>query len=94
MISSRLGFSQLLPPLCLLLALATLIAAFALLAVGPPEASIELHSARSSGDDQKSEVLEDHLAGQQWAHTLLVGGLFAASAASTLAAFCAMRPTS
>ncbi len=93
MSSSRLGVNQLLPPFCLLVALATLIAAFALLAVGSPEASVELHSAVSSGDDQKSEVLKDQLADQQWAHTLLVGCLFAASVASAVAAFCAMRPT-
>ena len=93
MSSPRFGAHQLLPPLCFLLALAALIAAFALWTVGPPEASVELHRARSSGDEQFSEPLEDQLARRQSAHKILVACLFAASAAFTVAAFCTMRPS-
>ena len=92
MSSRRFAAHQVLPPICLLLALATLIAAFALWNVDPPEASVELHKARSVGDEQYSDLLEAQLARRQWAHNVLVGCLFASSAAFTLAAFRTMRP--
>ncbi len=92
MSNHRFAAHDVLPPICLLLALATLIAAFALWNVGPPEASVELHQARTVGDEQYSDLLEAQLARRQWAHNILVGCLFASSAGFTLAAFWTMRP--
>ena len=46
------------PPLCLFLALATLVAGFALWNVEPPQASPELHQARVSGDEDYERALE------------------------------------
>ena len=43
---------RLLPPICLFLALVTLISGFALLAFGSPEPGMELHRARVAGDEQ------------------------------------------
>ena len=45
-----------LPPLCLVVALATLIAGFAVLRYGAPEASTELHRVRSSGDEEPTQL--------------------------------------
>ena len=92
MSSRRFAAHHILPPICLLLALTTLIAAFALWNVDPPEASVELHQARTIGDEQYSDLLEAQLARRQWAHIIVVGCLFASSVAFTLAAFWTMRP--
>ena len=81
-----------LPPLCLFLALVLLVAGFALLAMGGPEAGIELHRARVDGEDEYQEVLERQLKRRQWSHRALVGGLFAAALLSAVAAFWTMRP--
>jgi hypothetical protein len=53
------------PPLCFLLAMAMLIMGFSLLAIGFPDASVELHRARASGDDEYTDVLEADLRRQQ-----------------------------
>jgi hypothetical protein len=78
--------------LCLLLALALLITGFALMAVEPPAASVELHSARVRGDEAYRDVLEDQLAQRQRARRILVGSLFAGSALMVLVAFLTMAP--
>ena len=52
-----------LPPLCFLLALAAIIAAFALLAIGLPEPGIELHRAWMGDDEEHRERLEEKRAG-------------------------------
>ena len=93
MSSRRFAAHDVLPPICFLLALATLIAAFALWNVDPPEISVELHQALTTGDKQYSDALEAQLARRQWARKVLLGSLFAASAAFTLAAFRIMRPS-
>ena len=85
--------ARFLPPLCLLLALAMLIAGFALLAVERPEAPIQLHAARVSGDDAYRDVLEAQLARRQFARRILVGSLFAGSVLMTALAFLAMAPS-
>lgn len=84
-----------LSPLCLLLALAMLIAGFALWSVEPPEAGMELHRARVVGDDDYREVLEARLEQRRAARKLLLFCLFGGSAAMTLAAFATLgRSTS
>ena len=54
--------SQLVPPMCLLLGLAMLVAGFALMAVEPPPEPMELHQARVTGDDKFRDVLEGNVA--------------------------------
>jgi hypothetical protein len=85
--------ARILPPLCLLLALAMLIAGFTLLAVGSPEASVELHAARVSGDEAYQDVLEASLARRQLARKVLVVSLFAGSGLMTVLAFLSMSPS-
>ncbi len=81
---------QLISPLCLLLALALLIAGFAIWAVEPPQANMELHRARVTGDEEYSEVLEDQLEGQRWSRKVLLFGLFGGSAMMVVMAFVMM----
>ena len=63
---------QIAPPLCFLLAIAMVVAGFSLLAVGLPEASVALHSARASGDDAFIEKLESDLRKQRLTHGSLI----------------------
>ncbi len=81
---------QLISPLCLLLALAMLIAGFAIWAVEPPEASMELHRARVTGDEEYSEVLEVQLEEQRWSRKVLLFSLFGGSAVMVVMAFVMM----
>ena len=83
---------RILPPLCLLLALAMAVVGFALWAVDPPEANVELHRARASGDEQYREVLEAELRRRQWTRNLLLGCLFVGSGVFAVTAFVGMRP--
>jgi len=83
---------RLLPPVFLVLALAMIIAGFALWSVDPPEASVELHAAVASGDDQHAEVLEERLEREQFKRQVLLVSLFAGSGLSIIAAFFSMRP--
>lgn len=85
--------TRFLSPLCLLLALAMLIAGFALWSVEGPQAGIELHRARVTGDEDYSEVLETKLQQRQAARTALLFCLFGGSAAMTLAAFATLGRT-
>ncbi|HRX81078.1 MAG TPA: hypothetical protein P5307_18545 [Pirellulaceae bacterium] len=78
---------RLLSTLCLLLALAMLIAGFALWAVEAPEAGVELHRARVVGDDNYTDVLEAKLRQRRAARKTLIFCMFGGSAAMTLAAF-------
>ncbi len=68
-----------------------LVVAFCLLAVGPPEAGIELHGARASGDDTFSESLELDLERRQFNRLLVIGSLFLGSIAMTVTGFRSMR---
>ncbi len=83
---------QLIPPLCLLLALAMLVAGFALWWVEPPEAGMELHQARVRGDEDYAAALEARLRRRQWTRRTLLVGLFCGSGAMVAAAFWLMRP--
>jgi len=81
---------QLISPLCLLLALGLLIAGFAIWAVEPPQASMELHRARVAGDEEYSEVLEDQLVGQRRSRKFLLFALFGGSVTMVVMAFVMM----
>ena len=84
---------RLLPPLCLLLALGLLITGFAIHAIEPPQASVELHRARVNGNDQYRDVLEAQLQRRQWGRKTLVGCLFAGSGLMVIVAFLTMAPS-
>jgi len=84
--------STFVPPTCLMLGLAMLVAGFALLAVEPPPEPMELHRARVTGDEKYTEVLEANVARQRLARRLLVGSLFGFSALMVVLAFLAMAP--
>ena len=86
-------FSRLVAPFCLLLALAMLIVGFSMIAFGGPEASIELHQARASGDDAFVNVLEADLQRNQHYRTGLIVFLFLGSCVMTVIAFRTMRGT-
>ncbi|HUG71077.1 MAG TPA: hypothetical protein VMM76_25230 [Pirellulaceae bacterium] len=79
--------TRFLSPLCLLLALAMLIAGFALWSVERPEEGVELHRARVVGDEEYTDALERKLQQRRTARTALLFCLFGGSAAMTLAAF-------
>jgi hypothetical protein len=82
-----------LPPLCLLLALVLLITGFAMLAVEPPQASVELHAARVSGDDQYRDLLESQLTKRRFARKVLLACVFAGSGLMVVLAFLTMVPS-
>ena len=87
--------TRFLSPLCLVLAIAMLIAGFALWAVEPPAAGMALHRARVVGDDDYADVLETKLQQRRTARKALLFCLFGGSAAMTLAAFATIsRPRS
>ncbi len=83
--------SRFLSPFCLLLALAMLIAGFALWSVEPPEAGIELHRARVAGNDHATEAMESKLKRRQSSRRALLVCLFGGSAAMTFVAFATLR---
>ncbi len=83
--------NQLFPPLCLLLALTMLIVSFSMIAFGGPEASIELHQARASGDDTAVDVLEADLGQKQTSRVVLIVCLLLGSGVMTVLAFSSMR---
>ncbi len=66
-------------PICLILCLGMLVAAFGLLAIDAPEPSVELHRARIEGDDAFSQVLERDLTRQIWLRRGVITALFAAA---------------
>lgn len=82
---------RLIPPLCLVLALAMVIVGFGLWAVEPPEANVDLHRARAAGDEPYQEVLELQLHRQQRTRHWLLGCLFAGSGIFALLALVTMR---
>ena len=84
---------QLAPPLCLLLALAALIASFTLLAGGAPEAGVDMQVSQFRGDDGRRETLERRLRRRQRSHRLLVAGLLTGAVVLTVAAFRLMQPS-
>ena len=78
------------PPLCFLLAIAMVVAGFSLLAVGLPEASVALHSARASGDDAFTDKLESDLRKQRLVHGSLITFSLMGSVILVLVGFRAM----
>ena len=82
---------KLISPLCLLLALAMLIAGFAIWAIEPPQPNMELHRARVAGDEAYTEVLEEQLEGRRWSRKVLLIGLFAGCGTMVLVAFLMMN---
>lgn len=87
-------FSRLLPPLCLLLALAMLIVGFTLIAMGGPEDSVQLHQARAQGDELSTETLEADLRRRRLERYTLIGLLLLGSGLMTITAFRSMRGSS
>ena len=83
---------HILPPLCLLLAIAMLVAGFCLWLLEPPQATVELHRAGASGDELYREALETQLRDRQRNRKVLVGALFAGGVLMVVVAFLAMRP--
>ena len=81
---------QIAPPLCFLLAIAMVVAGFSLLAVGLPEASVTLHSARASGDDAFTDKLESDLRKQRLVHGSLITFSLMGSVILVLVGFRAM----
>ena len=84
---------KLLPPICMFLALAMLVAGFAVLAFGSPEASVELHAARAGGDEAFRDVLERDLTGRRSSRRVLIGLLFTGGALMAVMAFLTMKPS-
>ena len=81
---------SLLPPFCLLLALALAITGFSMLAFGGPEASVSLHAARAAGDDLLTEPMEENLKKRQTSRIVTIVGLFVGSGTMTMIAFASM----
>ena len=87
-------FGRLLPPFCLLLALAMLVVSFTLIAVGGPDESVQLHQARVEGDDLSTETLEVDLRRKRMTRYALIGLLLFGSGLMTVTAFRSMaRPS-
>lgn len=82
------------PPFCLLTAIAMAVVAFAMLAFGGPEASLELHRARANGDELATSTLEADLADRQTKRTTMIVLLFVGSGVMTYVAFGSMNSPS
>jgi hypothetical protein len=78
------------PPVCLFLALAMMVAGFCLWTVKPPAATVELHRAAAEGDDLYREAVETQLRHRQRGRKLLIGSLFAGGGLMVAIAFLAM----
>ena len=76
-----------LSPVFLVLCLALLVTAFAILATDPPQPNVQLHAARTRGDDAYEEVLERDLQRRVWLRRGLVTALFLSALASGIAGF-------
>lgn len=83
-------FKAIIPPVCLLLALALAITGFAVIAFGEPEASVSLHAARANGDETTTDTLEEDLKRRQTSRMVMIALLFAASGGMALLGFGAM----
>ena len=84
---------KLLPPICLLLALAMFVAGFAVLAFGTPDAAVELHRARAGGNEAFADVLEHDLASRQIGRRVLIRLLLAGGVLMAATAFLVMKPS-
>ena len=78
---------RLVAPFCLVMCLALLITAFAMLSMESPQASIALHRARVTGDEQYRDALEADLEYRIWLRRGLIVALFVAAGALGVSAF-------
>jgi hypothetical protein len=85
--------TKIVPPFCFLLGLFNFIAGFALMAIEPPQPSMDLHRARVEGDDQYRDLLEDQLERRQLLRKVLIVTLFTCSVLFPAVGFMAMQPT-
>ena len=83
-------FKAIIPPLCLLIALALAITGTAMIAFGGPEESISLHEARVSGDDLTKDTLEQDLEQKQFSRVVFITTLFATSGIMIFVGFATM----
>lgn len=83
---------KVLPPLCLLMALASAITGFTLVSLPRPQPGVELHEATIGQNDQQREMLENRLRRDRRTRTYLISGLLTCSVVFTVAAFRSMRP--
>ncbi len=82
------------PPFCLLLAIAMMVAGYCLWSIDPPQATVDLYRAAASGDEQYREAAEEQLRRRQRNRKILVGSLFAGGGLMVVIAFFSMRPAS
>ena len=82
---------EIVPPLCLVLALFSLIGAFASLAVERPQPSVELHRARIQGNEEYQQVLERDLQKRRWKRVAFTGSLFSGAVILGAAGYLSMR---
>lgn len=87
-------FKAIFPPFCLVLAIAMAVVGFSMLAFGAPEASLDLHQARASGDELATTTLEADLQSRQVKRTAMIVLLFAGSGVMTFVAFGSIRSSS
>ena len=80
-----------LSPGLLLLALAMLVVAIAMMAVGPPEAGVMLHQARAENNEPMLEVWEDDLQRRQRKFWVVESALLIGSVLATIQAFQVMK---
>ena len=82
---------EIFPPLCFLLAIALLIIGFTVSSVDPPAASMELHQARATGDEQATETLEADLKQRQLSRQVAIIGSLSGSVLMVVLGFKLMR---
>jgi len=70
-----------------------LLAGFAVLAVEPPDPSIQLHEALVRGDERTSEVLEAQLEWKRTKRKLQLTAFFAGSVLLTVTGFLSIAPS-
>ena len=82
---------EIIPPICFLLAFALIVTGFSMLAIGFPEASIQLHRARASGDEVATDALEANLKKRQRNRAALITASLVGGILITVTGFRAMR---
>lgn len=83
--------SKLVSPLCLLLAMLMLLAAFIVFATDAPTEGVRIHQARADGNEMMETALKDDLFNQVWLRRLLLAALFCGSIFMAWLAFFSMR---
>jgi hypothetical protein len=85
--------SNFVPPVCLVMALLSLIAGFAVVMVGPPDVGLELHRARVGSDEEYRLLLEGDMRRQRRQRQYLIAALVTSGLVFCAVAFLAMRPS-